>query len=129
VVGDPLVRTSLPSLRAVVAALQPGECVACSIPLTGGAVWRLWAYGTLPLRRWWAEYVFDREGAEVIGRWGVDPDIDSPSCMFDLGSYADTYAGERLRPRGSQLALRRALTRIFGADPALGAIVIVGRKR
>jgi hypothetical protein len=49
--------------------------------------------------------------------------------MFDLDSCADTYAGERLRPRGSQPALRRALARIFGADPALGAIVIVGRKR
>jgi hypothetical protein len=124
-----LVRASLPSLRSVVAALRPGECVACSIPLNGHAVRRLWAYGTLPLRRWWAERVFSREGADVIGRWGVDPDIDDPACMFDLGSDADTYAGERLRPRGSQVALRRTLARIFGADPALGAIVIVGRKR
>jgi hypothetical protein len=129
VITERLLRASLPSLRSVVEDLQPGECVACSIPLTGNPVQRLWVYGTLPLRRWWAERVFAGAGAEVIGRWGVDPDIDSPACMFDLDSCADTYAGERLRPRGSQPALRRALARIFGADPALGAIVIVGRKR
>ena len=128
-ITERLLRTSLPSLRTVVEGLQAGECVACSIPLTGNPVRRLWTYATLPLRRRWAEHVFNSAGAEVIGRWGVDPDIDAPACMFDLDSYADTYAGERLRPRGSQIGLRRALARVFGADPALGAIVIVGRIR
>jgi hypothetical protein len=129
VLGEQLLNTSLPSLRAVVEGLQPGECVACSIPLNGSPVKRLWTYGTLPLRRWWAERVFDAAGVDVIGRWGVDPDIDAPACMFDLDSDADTYAGERLRPRGSRVELRRALAKVFGVDPALGAIVIVGRKR
>ena len=128
-VTDRLPSTSLPSLRSVVEDLQPGECVACSIPLNGSPVQRLWTYGTLPLRRWWAERVFDSAGADVVGRWGVDPDLNSPACMFDLDSDADVYAGARLRPRGLQLGLRRALARVFGVDPALGAVVIVGRKR
>ena len=134
-ITERLLRTSLPSLRTVVEGLQAGECVACSIPLTGNPVRRLWTYGTLPLRRRWAEHVFNSAGTEVkvyeapSAELGVDPDIDAPACMFDLDSYADTYAGERLRPRGSQIGLRRALARVFGADPALGAIVIVGRKR
>jgi hypothetical protein len=129
VLGERLLKASLPSLRAVVEGLNPGEYVACSIPLNGSPIRRLWTYGTLPLQRWWAERVFGSAGADVVGRWGVDPDIDAPACMFDLDSDAEVYAGERLRPRGSQLALRRALARVFGVDPALGAIVIVGRKR
>ena len=80
-ITERLLRASLPSLRSVVEDLQPGECVACSIPLTGNPIARLWIYATLPLRRWWAERVFAGAGAEIVGRWGVDPDIDSPACM------------------------------------------------
>jgi hypothetical protein len=45
-----------------------------------------------------------------------------------LRTSADTYAGLHLRPRGSSVLLRRILAAIFGCDPALGAIVIIGKK-
>jgi len=129
VVDQPVITTPLATLESAVVALHPGECVGCALPLTGTPMHRLWSYLTLPIRRRRAERVFADSGADVISRWGVDPNIESPSCLFDLDSSADVYAGARLRPRGSKVALRRALARIFGCDPALGAIVIVGRKR
>jgi len=129
VVDEPVVTTRLATLQSAVVALRPGEYVGCALPLTGTPVHRVWSYLTLPIRRRQAERVFVDSGADVIGRWGVDPNIESPSCLFDLDSSADRYAGAHLRPRGSKVALRRALARVFGCDPALGAIVIVGRKR
>ena len=126
---DTVVTCPLPELRETLDRLQPGECAGCALAIAGRPVRRVWAYLTLPLRRWQAERIFASAGAEVIGRWGVDPDLDSPSCVFELGSYADVYAGEHLRRRGSKVALRRALARVFGCDPALGAVIIVGRKR
>jgi hypothetical protein len=125
---DTVVTCALSSLRDTLETLQSGECAGCALPIAGPPLRRLWAFVTLPLRRWQAERVFASSGAEVIGRWGVDPDLDSPSCVFELGSFADKYAGEHLRRRGSKVALRRALARVFGCDPALGAVVIVGRK-
>jgi hypothetical protein len=123
------VTCALPALRETLDGLERGECAGCALPIAGPPLRRLWAYVTLPWRRWQAERVFASTGAEVIGRWGVDPDLDSPSCVFELGSYADQYAGAHLRRRGSKVALRRALARVFGCDPALGAVIIVGRKR
>jgi hypothetical protein len=129
VVDRPVITTPLSMLQSAVVALRSGECVGCALPLTGPPLHRLWCYLTLPIRRRRAERVFADSGADVVGRWGVDPNIESPSCVFDLDSSADIYAGARLRPRGSKIALRRALAMVFGCDPALGAIVIVGRKR
>jgi hypothetical protein len=129
VTTERLLRTSLPSLRTVVEGLRAGECVACSIPLTGnpcsacGPTARCRCGGggrntssTAPAPR------SSAAGASI-------PTSTRRRACSNLDSYADTYAGERLRPRGSQIGLRRALARVFGADPALGAIVIVGRKR
>jgi len=121
--------STLPSLRESLDDLAPGECVACAIPLTGAPVTRLLSFALLPVRRWTAERTFASAGADVLGCWGVHPDVESPSCIFDLQSSADTYAGQHLRPRGSKVLLRRILAAIFGCDPALGAIVIIGRKR
>jgi hypothetical protein len=121
--------SNLPSLRESLDELAPGECVACAIPLTGAPVARLLSFALLPLRRWTAERTFATGGAEILGCWGVHPDVESPSCIFDLQSSAATYAGQHLRPRGSKVLLRRVLAAVFGCDPALGAIVIIGRKR
>ena len=126
---DTVVTCPLSSLRDTLAGLGPGDCAGCALPIAGPPVRRLWAFFTLPLRRRQAERIFASTGAEVIGRWGVDPDLESPSCVFELGSYADKYAADHLRHRGSKMALRRALAKIFGCDPALGAVIIVGRKR
>lgn len=124
-----LASSTLPSLRDALEELGPGDCLACAIPLTGSPVTRLLSFALLPLRRWTAERTFAGAGAEILGCWGVHPDVESPSCIFDLRSCADTYAGQHLRPRGSKVMLRRVLAAIFGCDPALGAIVIIGRKR
>src|SRR6185295_19453951 len=67
-------------------------------------------------------------GAEIAGRLGVDPDIDAPSCVYELGTAASEYADRCLRPRGRLRAIRRAIEAIAGCDPALGAVVIVARK-
>ena len=124
-----MANSTLPSLRDALGELASGDCVACAIPLTGSPVTRLLSFAMLPLRRRMAERTFASADAEVLGCWGVHPDVESPSCIFDLRSSADTYAGQHLRPRGSKVILRRVLSAIFGCDPALGAIVIIGRKR
>jgi hypothetical protein len=126
---DRVNNSSLPSLRDALRVSTSGNCVACAIPLVGPPATRLWSLALLRLRRWTATRVLTGGGADVVACWGVHPHLESPSCVFDLHSSAATYAGDHLQPRGSKVALRRILKFVFGCDPALGAIVIVGRKR
>jgi len=51
-----------------------------------------------------------------------------PSCIYELDTDAAQYAEGCLRPRGRFRLVRRLLQRVAGYDPALGAIVVIGRK-
>jgi hypothetical protein len=119
----------LRALRIAAGQLSSGQLVAFGIPLNGTALSRALTLLALPFRVRRAERALRLAGARIVGRFGVDPDLDAPSCVYELDTAAAEYADRCLRPRGRGAALRRALGRWCGCDPALGAIVIVGRKR
>ena len=124
---DPL-RFDREPLRTALDEMSAGDCIAYAIPLNARPLARLVTLATLPLRLRRVERTMARGGARVVGRCGVDPSLDAPSCVYELNSPASDYADRYLRPRGAAQALRRILARWFACDPALGGIVVVGRK-
>ncbi len=120
-----------PRLRALhdaLAAARVGERVAYAVPLDSPVAERL---ATLLLFRWQrfrAEAAIRRAGGEVVSTYGVDPSLDRPAYFCELGTAAAAYADQYIRPRGSNVALRRLAAWCFGCDPALGGVLIVGRK-
>ncbi len=123
------VQPGIQTLRRLIGELAAGECVGYALQLTGSPVRRLRAVAAFRSERRLIERAMGDAGADVVGRYGVDPDLDSPSCIYELDSAAAEYAGRCLRPRGRALPLRRLIERLTGCDPALGAVLIVGRKR
>jgi hypothetical protein len=83
---------------------------------------------TFRLQRLRAERAIVRAGAEVVARYGVDPSLTQPACFYELDSPAAEYADRCIRPRGPSPGVRRLATRLFGCDPALGGVLVVGRK-
>ena len=124
---DPL-RFDREPLRIALEGMSAGDCIAYAIALNAPPVARLVTLATLPLRLRRVERTIARGGAQVVGRYGVDPSLEPPSCVYELHSPAAEYADRCLRPLGSSQALRRLLARWFVCDPALGGVVIVGRK-
>jgi hypothetical protein len=122
-------QSGIGSLRRLIDELPVGECLAYAIQLNGSPMRRLRAIAAFRSGRRLIERTMRDAGAEVVGRFGVDPDLDSPSCLYELDSRAAEYADRCLRPRGRALPLRRLIERVAGCDPALGAVLIVGRKR
>jgi hypothetical protein len=116
------------AVRRLVDGLAAGECIAFAVPLNGAPVDRLMTLLTFRLRMRRIVRAMRDAGAEQMRRFGVDPDLEMPSCVYELDTDAAHYAERCLRPRGRFPMLRRALARIFGCDPALGAVVIIGRK-
>ena len=124
--------TTMPGTDAVVrlvGGLRAGECIAFAIPLNGSAAQRLRALATYRLRTRRILRALHLAGVEQIRRFGVDPDLEMPSCIYELDTDAAEYAERCLRPRGRLHQLRLAVRLLAGCDPALGAIVIVARKR
>ncbi len=115
------------ALRTALDGMSSGDWIAYAIGLNAPPVARLVTLATLPLRLRRVERAIARGGAKVVGRYGVDPSLDAPSCVYELNSPAAEYADHCLRPRGSAQALRRILARWFMCDPALGGVVVVGR--
>jgi glycosyltransferase involved in cell wall biosynthesis len=115
-------------LRTALEEMSAGDCIAYAIGLNAPPVARLVALAMMPLRLRRVERTIARGGAQVVGRYGIDPSLDVPSCVYELNSPASEYADHCLRPRGSVQALRRILARWFTCDPALGGVVVVGRK-
>jgi hypothetical protein len=120
--------TGIDGLRRLIEGLSQGECVGYALQLNGSPAARMRAVMSFRLQRHRIERAMQDAGAEVVGRFGVDPDLDSPSCFYELDTPAAEYADRCLRPRGRKLALRRLVARLGGCDPALGAVLIVGRK-
>jgi glycosyltransferase involved in cell wall biosynthesis len=124
---DPL-RLDREPLRTALDGMSAGDCIAYAIPLNAAPVARLVTLATLPWRLRRVERAIARGGAQVVARFGVDPSLDAPSCVYELNSPASDYADRCLRPRGAAQALRRILARWLACDPALGGIVVVGRQ-
>jgi len=64
---------------------------------------------------------------DVLRRYGVEPTLDAPLCIYQLHSPAAKYADRRLRTQSAAQALRRILAQWFVCDPGLGGVVVVGR--
>jgi hypothetical protein len=70
-------------------------------------------------------------GAVVVGRYGVTPNLRSPTVVYDLNSPAACYSEEHLLagPRSFFAAfVRKVLSVWTGCDCTLGAILVMGRK-
>ena len=73
-----------------------------------------------------------QSGAEPVGRYGVAPDLATPTVVYQLGGSAARYAEKQLLliPRSRPAAAVCKILRFWaGCDPSLGAILVVGRKR
>jgi hypothetical protein len=128
VVECDLLRYDLPELCRMVARLRAGDAIVYAIRLDVPAVTRLLSLGVLRRRLGQIERAFAAGGAEIVARYGVDPNLDAPSCIYDLHTSASDYADRNLRPRGRLVALRRVAAWCVGCDPALGALVLVATK-
>jgi hypothetical protein len=115
-------------LRDAFAAAHIGERVAFAIPLDTPAAERLMTLILFRWHRYRAQASMRRAGGSVVAHFGVDPSLDRPAYVSELGTAASTYADQYIRPRGSNVALRRVAAWCFGCDPALGGVLIVGRK-
>ena len=128
VVQRDVVRSNVAELRQVARTLGAGESIAYVIPLDGPPLRRLGSIAMLRIRLRQAEQELARAGVHIVARYGVDPHLDAPACVYELNTPASIYADRYLRPRGRWLAPRRVAAWCFGCDPALGAVVLVARK-
>jgi len=116
------------ALRAALVEASAGDYIAYAIALTGSPATRLSTLATLPSRLRKVDVAMARGDAQVVAKYGVDPRLDSPSCVYELNTPASEYADRCLRTRGFAPAMRRILSRWLPCDPALGGVIIVGRK-
>jgi hypothetical protein len=116
--------------RAELDALPRGSYLALVLDTSeSGRVRRALAYLALPFLVRRSETLLTRCGADLAGRFGAFPDVDSPTVLFQLGGAAAAYAEARLLPPGvGPPCLRTALARWAGCDTSLGSIVVIGRK-
>jgi hypothetical protein len=128
VVQRDLRRCDLPELSRMVARLRTGDAMVYAIRLDVPALTRLVSLALLRRRLRQIERAFVSGGARIVARYGVDPNLDAPSCIYDLHTPASDYADRNLRPRGRLVAVRRIAARWLGCDPALGALVLVATR-
>lgn len=119
---------SMAPLCEAMARAECGDCVAFAVALDTAPIKRLLTLATLRWQRRRAERAIRRSGGEVVGQFGVDPSLADPSWLYELNTPASAYADRFMRPRGSNLALRRLAGWCFGCDPALGGVMVVGKK-
>jgi len=118
--------------REALASLAPGGYLAIALELSHGSRFlRMIKTLTLPYRVAGAERELARSGAEPAGRYGVAPDLATPTVVYQLGVAAGRYAEEHLllTARSRPAAVVCALLRMWaGCDPSLGAVLVIGRK-
>ena len=119
---------SMAPLRESLEQAAAGECVAFAVPLDTPKVTRLLSLVTLRWQRRRAERAIRQAGGEVVAHFGVDPSLAQPSWFYELDTPASDYTDRFMRPKGSNLVLRRIAERCFGCDPALGGVLVVGKK-
>lgn len=119
---------SLHPLENALATAAAGECIAYAVTVQAPAFTRLMTLATFRLQRRRAERAIVRGGGRVVTTYGVDPSLEKPACCYELDTPAAAYADRCVRPRGPAPGLRRIAARWFGVDPALGAVLVVGKK-
>src|SRR5690349_13101411 len=72
------------SLRTPLQGMSAGDCIAYAIALNASSIARLVTFAMLPLRLRRIERTLTHAGAQVVGRYGVDPSLDAPSCIYEL---------------------------------------------
>ena len=120
--------SSMRLLESALAQAADHDCVAYAIAVNTPIVTRLMTLATFRLQRRRAARAMVRARAEVVATYGVDPSLEHPACFYELDSPAADYADRCVRPRGPSPGLRRLVTRLCGCDPALGGVLVVGRK-
>jgi hypothetical protein len=128
VAGGSGLRFHLEHLTATLQQSAAGDLVAYAVPLEAPPLARLLTFVTLRLRLKRAERMMQRGGVAGVCRYGIDPRLEAPAFVYQLDSAASQYADRFLRARGSAAALRWFAARCFGYDPAVGAVVVMGRK-
>lgn len=128
IVQRDLLRCNFPELRRLAARLGAGDAIVYAIRLDVPAMTRLVSLAMLRVRLGQIERTLASAGAQIVARYGVDPHLDAPACVYELHTPASSYADRNLRPLGRMVPLRRVAAWCFGCDPALGAIVLVARK-
>lgn len=128
VVGGSPLRFHLEKLHDALSRSAAGDLVAYAVPLEAPPLFRLLTLVTMGVRLRRAERMIERNGVATVCRYGIDPRLEAPAFVYQLDSAASQYADRFLRARGSAAALRRLAARCFGYDPAIGAVVVVGRK-
>jgi hypothetical protein len=128
VVGGSPVRFNLETLHDALNRSRAGDFVAYAVTLEAPPLLRLCTLVTLALRLRRAARMIERNGGAAVVRYGIDPRLEAPTFVYQLDCAASQYADRFLRARGSGVAFRRLAARCFGYDPALGAVVVVGRK-
>lgn len=126
--SHPVWPSMVPLSRAIDGAAG-GDCVAFAVALDTPVLTRLLTLAMLRWQRRRASRAICRAGGEVVGHFGVDPSLAQPSWMYELGTAAAEYTNRLMRPRGSHHLLRRIAERCVGCDPALGAVLVLGKKR
>jgi hypothetical protein len=138
--GDRLVTLTCPAgglptverCRAELDALPRGSYLALVIDLSRhGRVRRASAYLALPFLVKRSETLLTRCGADLAGRYGVFPDVGSPTILYQLGGTAAAYAEARLLPAagpGPVSLLLAVLSRWADCDTSLGSVIVIGRK-
>jgi hypothetical protein len=119
---------SMQALRGAMEAAREGECVAFGVPLDTPLSTRLITLATFRLQRRRAIRAIRACGGVVTGEYGVDPSLERRACVYEVNTPASQYAERFMRPRGTAVRLRRIVQWCFGCDPALGGVMVVGRK-
>ena len=119
----------LTELALEIGSLRSGDCVAYAVRLNLPIAARLATIATLSYRLRQVARVMEKGRVAIVGTFGVDPQLDAPSFVYELNSAAADYADRCLRPKGSGQQLRRVGTYFCGYDLALGGVVVMGRKR
>jgi hypothetical protein len=120
---------NLTDLALEIGSLKSGDYVTYAVRLDQRIAERLVTIATLSYRLRQVTRVMEKGRVAVVGTFGVDPDLDAPSFVYELNSAAADYADRCLRPKGSGQQLRRVVTYFCGYDLALGGVAIIGRKR
>jgi hypothetical protein len=127
--GGPGFGFHLTELALAVGSLRSGDYIAYSVRLDLALPIRLLTIAMLSYRLRQVARVMDKGRVTAVGTFGIDPNLDAPSFVYELNTAAADYADRCLRPKGSGQQLRQVVTYFCGYDLALGGIVVIGRKR
>ena len=114
------------TLQIEAPARQAPIIVGIPVRTGRGRLADLMSWATLPMRVRACERALVKSGCRVT-RYAVDPGLDAPNLVFELGSIAEEYALTHLLGHSGRWRLaRRALAWWLGCDPSVGGIVLIG---